>query len=275
MEESQEGTPIPMPEIPDLSTENLILPTDEIDTPVEEPIDEPVVEEVDDEPIATAVQDPGEFQPQDYSFDVTVYDKEGKNGKTVTIDTPEKWYDLLSDDTNLGDAKNLMKAQNSATLMQSKTEADKQKWEEKKKAYDDDQQSVQQREEATNTMGNEIAYLESKKELPSVEKKYIDADWSDPEVAKQPGIKERIELLDYMAKENKARAKAGLKMMTSVLDAHNAFRLDQSRKQASEQKKRSVERRKEAGARVAGTSPNPNVPAPKGIVVGRPSAVQW
>lgn len=242
--------------------------------PVEEVEDEPdeavePVEEYDEpEPVVTA-EDPGEYEPKDYSFEVTVYDDEGKNGKSVKISSIDDWDALLDKDANFGTSSALLKAQRLATKMESNQERDKAAWEEKKKTYDAQVGTRQEREEATTRIANEIGYLVSKGKLPKVAAEYATADWRDPEVAKQPGVKEQIELIDYMTKENAARAKAGIQPLTSAIDAYNGLMLEQREKKASDVKAQAAEARKAAGARVAGTSPAPVTNAPKGIAVGR------
>lgn len=252
---------------------------DHFDTEEEKPVEkEPEeeieeVEEVDDEPVVT-VEDPGDFQPKDYSFDVTVYDEEGKNGKTVKIKSVDDWDELLEKDPNLGSAANLMKAQRKVTKMESGIERDKEVWERAKNEFDRQTENEKNRIEATDNMVAEINYLISQGDLPEIPKKYQNADWSDPEVAKQDGVKEQIALLTFMRNENNKRKKAGLKAMTSVLDAFNAFERKQTKKQAIDAKKQAGEARKAAGARVSGVSPSPVSRAPKGIMVGRAGSLQ-
>ena len=238
----------------------------------EEEIEE--IEEAEEEQPVISVEDPGEFQPKDYSFDVTVYDEEGKNGKAVKIKSVDDWDELLEKDPNLGSAANLMKAQRKVTKMESGIERDKELWERAKSEFDRQTESEKNRIEATDNMVAEINYLISQGDLPEIPKKYQNADWSDPDVAKQDGVKEQIVLLSFMRNENNERKKAGLKPMTSVLDAFNAFERKQIKKQAIDAKKQAGEARKAAGARVAGVSPSPVSRAPKGIMVGRAGSLQ-
>lgn len=239
---------------------------EEIDTEVETPqIDEPDEPEA---PIVTA-EDPGEFVAPDVSFEVTVYDEEGKNGKAVKIASIEDWDNLLDKDPNLGSASALLKAQREATRMESKLERAQETWEEKKNDYESQVEVEQQRIDTTNQWVNEINYLIESDDLPKVATKYKNADWSDPDIAKQPGVKEQIELLNFMRNENNARKKAGLKPMTSVIDAYNAYERKSSKSQSTAQDKARGQARKVAGSRVAGVSPAPVSNVPKGISVGR------
>lgn len=244
-------------------------PTTEEETVIVAPTAPPAP--VAETPVVT-VEDPGEFEPKDYSFDVTVYDEEGKNGKTIKVSSIDEWENLLEKDSNLGTAASLLKANRLAAKMEANTERDIDAYTQKKEAYEASLEAEQTRVDTSNQWSNEIAYLASKGELPPVDSKYVDANWADPEVAKQPGVKERIELLSYMRDENAIRIAAGLAPMRSVLDAFNAFQLDQAKKNTTTRATQAAEARKAAGARVAGTSPNPVTVVPKGIAVGNPNA---
>ena len=233
--------------------------------------DEQIIDEDEYEepaPVITA-QDPGDFKPQDYSFEVTVYDEEGKNGKSVKIKSIDDFEELLDKDVNFGTSSALLKAQRLATKMESNTERDQAEWKKKHDAFNEQVVSAQVKQEQIDSLAAEINYLVGKGRLPAVDKRYANADWSDPEVAKQPGVKEQVELLNYMRKENDARKKAKLSPLTSVLDAYNALQLETRDKKATDVKKAAGEARKEAGARVAGSTPAPVTNAPRGVAVGR------
>lgn len=241
--------------------------------------DEPDITTVDDaieaqetiaeaEPVITA-EDPGDYTPKDYSFDVTVYDTEGKNGRSVKIESPEEWDKLLESDPNLGNAAALAKGLRQAAKMEGSQERDKEDYDKRKADYDGQVEAETGRVEAINNMANEITYLVDGGDLPAVAAKYKDADWSDPEVAKQPGIKEQIALLSFMRNENTKRQKLGIKPMTSVVDAFNAFERQNSKTRTADDKRAAGEARKAAGAVVSAPSPSQNTSAPKGISVGR------
>lgn len=232
------------------------------DTPPADDYEEP-------EPLPQ-LEDPGPYVPKDYSFDVTVYDEEGKNGKTVKITSIEQFDELLDKDTNFGSPSELLKANKKATLMQTKLDNDESEWQKRHDDYQTKKGAYDAEQDHITNIAKEIGYMVSKGMLPAVDKKYESMDWRDPEVAKQPGVKEQSELLDYMRKENSVRQRAGLRPFASALDAYNAMQLDTRRKQDIEAKKVAGEARKAAGARIAGTTPSPvsnNVP--KGIAVGR------
>jgi hypothetical protein len=232
----------------------------------EEENEEP--EQIEDpEPVVT-VQDPGDFVPKDYSFEVTVYDDEGKNGKTVKVNSIDEWEALLDKDSNFGSSSALLKAQRLATKMESNLERDKADWEKQKSEFDSQVEKANERQQNIDGIAAEIEYLVSKGRLPAVDPEYKDADWRDPQIAKQPGVKEQVDLLNYYVKENKARRKAGLKDM-SITEAFYELREEQQSKADKEAHKAAGEARKAAGARIAGNSPVPVTTAPKGIAVGR------
>lgn len=247
---------------------------DQDDPADDEAVDDSDDEEEDDtpEPVVApqgSVEDPGEYVPADYSFEVVKYDDEGNNPKVIKISSVEQWDEFLNEDPNLGSASLLLKAQRLATRMEQQSIDDKKSYDAKKEAYEADQARVAHETETLNTWQSEIDYLVRRGDLPQVPAAYKDADWADPQVAKQAGVKEQVELLNFMKKENAARIKSGLKPMTSMLDAFNSYQLDQSRQQGTAKKRADAEKRKAAGARVAGSTPNPVSVAPKGIAVGR------
>lgn len=216
-------------------------------------------------PVVT-VDDPGEFKPADYSFSVEI---KGKSYKVETMEQAEELAEEHADDLT---AKQLFALVSKGSRIEIKQERDKEKWETQKNTYDEQSQTVVQRQEIVDAMTGEFEYLVGKGLLPEIDKQYLDADWSDPEVAKQPGVKEQNDLLNYMVKENTARAKAKVKPITSIVDAFNAWQLDSDRKKEDANKVAAGEARKVAGARVAGVSASNQAPyVPKGIAVGNPN----
>lgn len=238
------------------------------DAPVE-PVAPVEPELVADEPAIPAVADPGEYQPADYSFEVTTYDAEGKNGRSRKISSVEDWDTFIDGEPNFGNATALLKAQRLATKMETALDRDQAEYNNKKTAFDEYTQTEEARVAATTQISNEINYLVDRGELPKVAPEFVTANWADPKVAAQSGVKEQIALLAYMQKENNARAKAGLAPMTSALDAWNAYQLDQAKQTTATRQQQAGQQRKEAGARVAPSSPAPASSAPRGIAVGR------
>lgn len=213
--------------------------------------------------------DPGTYEPKDYSFQVTTYSEDGKRTTTHTIKSTEDWDKLLDEDPDFGSGTALMKAQRKATRMEMSLERDQQNHEKAVKEYEEAKASYEQEQTRLTTLASEMDYLVQKGKLPRVANQYKNADWSDPEIADKPGVKEQIALLSYMQKENKVRAKAKLAPMTSILDAYNAYQADEKEQQALKDKKTAGEQRKRQGAKIAGTTPAPvSSTPPRGIMVG-------
>jgi hypothetical protein len=237
--------------------------------------DERVAEITYSEPDAViTVEDPGDYQPANYSFEVTL-----KDGKTVKVSTPEEAEKLADDPDNFETPKQLMDFINKQNKMNRNLDKDFDKWESQKKTFDEQSAAESERQQAVENYVNEFTYLMDKGLMPKIEEKYRDANWDDPEVAKQPGVREHVELLNYMAKENAARNKSKIKPLTSIVDAYNAWQQDDGHKKAEAKRKEEEEAhqaageaRKSAGARVAGVSASNQAPyVPKGIAVGRPN----
>lgn len=215
-------------------------------------------------PVVT-VEDPGEFKPNDYSFKVTL-----AGGKKVTIKTPEDAEALADNPDNFETPKQLMDFINKQNKMNIGLDKDKSEYDKQKETFDAQSTTELQRRETVNNMVSEFNYLVSKKLIPAVPVEYQNSNWQDPEVAKQPGVKEQIELMDYITKENDVRAKAGIRPLISIVDAYNARRLEIGQIESANKEKEAGEARKNAGARVAGVSSSQQTPyVPKGIAVGR------
>lgn len=215
--------------------------------------------------------DPGQYVAADYSFEVTL-----KDGKTIKVGSPDEAEKIADDPDNFTTPKQLMDFLNKQNKMQRNLDRDHDQWQSKREKFDAEMNVATERAETISSIASEFKYLVSKNLLPPVAKEFQDADWSDPEVAKQPGVKEQVELLNYMAKENQRRQEAGVKPLASALDAHNSWLLDTERKERAKATREAGEARKVAGARVAGVSSSPvsgsNIP--KGIAVGNKNVLK-
>lgn len=215
-----------------------------------------------------SVEDPGEFTPSDYSFEITTYDEEGKNPRTRKISSVEQWDKLLDADPNFGNAAALLRAQRAATKMETALDRDKRDYDKAKADYDKAVEDVNTREAGSTRLISEMAYLEERGDMPRVPNKYRN-DWNTADAKKNDAVKQQLALLSYMSKENKSRTKAGLEPMHSLIDAYNAMQLDSRRTVEKNAKQAAGEARKAAGARVASGSPSPVGGAPAGISVGQ------
>lgn len=239
-------------------------PTEDVDEPEEEvEEDEELPEAPELQSIVTA-EDPGEFTPEDYSFD---YQIDGKTYKIATADDIDK---IPDEDMEKLSAKDITVLLRRATSIDTKVERDREKYEAQKKEFDEQTEEQQQQIQTINTFAAEFDYLVSKGFLPKVPKELQEADWTDAEISKREGVKEQKEILDYMVKENRSRSKLGLKPLNSIIDTFNALAMEKNRSTSAEREKSAKEARKSAGARVAGPTNSPmGTTAPKGIAVGR------
>lgn len=237
--ETEEETP----ETPEATAEEVETPAATVETP-QAPATQPT-------PVAPAPTDPGEFQPQDYSFEVTLAD-----GTKHTIAKPED-IDKLPEQPEFASIKDHTQFINSYSRMVNGIDTDKRQWESDTKAWTDTQESAKAQEEYFSQVDSSMKYLEQSGKLPAVPAQYAEADWSDPEVMKQPGVKERVEIIEYMAKENAKRDALGLPKM-DVLSAHSEMRNKQYEDQQATQGKAKADHRKKQGAMVTG----PSAPAP-------------
>lgn len=222
------------------------------------------------------VEDPGEFQPSDYSFEVAVYDNDTNRQHTVKVTSLEQWESLLeemdSKGENMGSSLAVNKAFRQASKMETGLERDKADYDKQKAEYEQAVANQQQMEQRNTQIFNEMNYLINRGDLPKLTQEEMNnLNWSDKAVlSAHPNIKPHAELLAFMRKENETRAKAGLAPLNSALDAYNAMQLDARRNQDIQTKKQAGEQRRQAGARVASASQAPiAASAPKGIMIGR------
>lgn len=246
-----------------------------------DPKPQQVEDEVEDtvEPVVT-VEDPGEYTPADYSFNVTVYTgEEGKERpKVIKVTSVEQAESLLEEDPNFGSAKNLLDFNRKLAKMENGLERDQSEHQKKKDVYESQVDLQSERDKYIESITKGIDYLVSKGKLPPISDPEAKRRWSteqnawqDKELVKQPGIKEQIDLLDYITKENKARDKAGIARITAT-EAFTEMQLEAKSSESAQANQVAAQKRKEAGARVAGSSPAPITgAAPKGIAVGRVS----
>lgn len=243
----------------------------EVEPEPEKPVVEPPKVEATSEVTLPTIQavDPGEYVPVDYSFDVTIYDADGNKPRTVKVSSVEEFDALLEADSNFGNYAALAKAQRAADKMESNSERDLAKWETDKETYDTEAELTNGRLTILNNVANEMAYLAGRGDLPTITKELEEANWSDPEIASQLGVKERIEILQYIEKENAILEKAGLAQNNSPIAAWRAMQLEATKTKAVDERKVAGEARKAAGAKVGGSQPAEATNVPKGIAVGR------
>lgn len=240
--------------------------------PTEEPDDtKPTIElktEIDEEGVYEAIsEDPGNFKPGDYSFEIKTAD-----GKTHKLSTPEDvdaFAATLDDNPESITASQFALFNRKAVVMEQGIASDKKVYETDKGEFDKQTALTETRETQLKQWNNEINYLSTEGKLPEISVANNKADWSDPEVAKDPAVAARLDLLEWMSTENEKRMLAGLEPMTSMVDAFNNRRLEQIDSQDEEDKKSDTADRRRRGGKVGGNAPYSPEAAPKNSIVGK------
>ncbi len=221
----------------------------------EEPKPEPVVQ-------APQAEDPGDFTPNDYSYDVTLAD-----GTVVHIAKPEDIKNIPAD-ASFESPQALFEASANYTKMVNGIESDKRAYEADKEKFESEKQATEATEKRIQTAIAEMNYLEAKGRLPKYDPKYDTMNWNDPEVAKQPGIKERMELFEYRAKENEQRTALGLGEM-SLIEAQMQMAQEAREAVDTEKRNKQAEHRKAKGSMVGGnTSSEISDPSDDDFIIG-------
>lgn len=255
----------------DFPSEALTIPygDEEKEEPKEEK--EEVTDEVELPPapeIETVnLEDPGEFEPEDLSFEYEI------DGKKYTIKSADDIDSIPDDEKEKLSASQIITLLNKANSIDSKQERAKEAHKSKVDEFTKNNEAQQERDQTIANFAAEFDYLVTKGLIPEVPENLKNADWSDKTVNSQDGVKQQKEILDYMVKENTVRAKAGIKPITSIVDAFNALSFERKDDEKEEKDKADKQARKDAGARIAGTTNNNSAtPAPKGVAVGRVNA---
>lgn len=215
---------------------------------------------------APRLEDPGEFAPNKdgrYSFDVTLAD-----GTSFRIEKPED-IDKLPPTPEFASVQDHARFNAAYSKMITGLEADKRDWDKAKGDFDVQESSEQEITDYIAGIENGMLYLEKSGKLPPLSPQYNDvAKWNDPEVAKQPGVKERLALVNFIAKENAARVPLGLPKVTA-LEAFAELRNQAYEAQATQRTQKQNELRKQRGAMVTGASrPAPSARSTDGMIVG-------
>lgn len=211
-------------------------------------------------------EDPGEFKAGDYSFEIKTTD--GKTHKVSSVEDAESLASTLDDNPELISASQFMALNRKTAVMERGLADDKQKYEADKTKFDEQSALTKTRDDTIVQWNNEVNYLANSGDLPKISDEMNSADWTNPEVAKDPAVKARLEIFKWMEGENSKRLSAGLDPIKSVIDAHNAMQLEGFKKNQQQEVSREKETRQKKGAMVGGaTSFNPSN-APAGSIVG-------
>lgn len=223
------------------------------------------LEEYTESPSFVTAEDPGDYEPKDYSFEIEI---DGKNYKVTSADQADELADEHAEKLNARQLGTLIRKGSKIDINE---ERDKDAWQKQKDLFDEQTTAQNEREENVLNIASEMEYLESKGFLLEVPKELKTADWDDTEVAKDPAIKQQKSLLNYFLKENKARVKANVKPFASMIDAFNGWQMERGKNQAIDAHKSAGEARKQAGARVAAPTTTQQRYVPAGIAVGNPN----
>lgn len=245
---------------------------------VEEEIQPEEVIEVEEEEVpfipTSLPTDPGDYTPADYSFEVEI---EGKKTKIESVGQAETFMDENADKFT---APELMKILRQTQKMEIKLESDKLAYDNKKQEFDESKEILDEQRQTASNISAEIAYMVSKGMIPAITDPEAAKRWAtdptaylDKEFLKTSGVKEQVDLITALEKENKMREEAGLQPTKSILDVYNSLQLTTKTQEELDEKTQRAQARKQASSRVSGNSPSPVNIAPKGIAVGRTLAL--
>lgn len=240
--------------------------------PADTPADKPEVPAAPEVPPTPPAQDPGtEFVPQgDYAFDIE-YLVDGES-HTLRVTKPEDMEQLPAT-AQFTSPKQMFDVQAKFNAMTLGIDQERRDWEANKERFESEQAQAQELETRVQNSIAEMNYLSEKGKLPPLDPKFEDADWSDPEVQKDPGVKARWDLIQFRAQENQVRAKAGLGPM-SMIEAQMTMQQEQADKAAAEQKAKDAAARKARGAMVDGPTPTPVSSIPDDMIVGEGGSIR-
>lgn len=279
------GTVIPPKDIDDFAPSEVIEPEPEPEQePEQEPEsqEEPVTEEPTSQPVTSQAEpekddtgvydqptavDPGDFKPRDYSF--TVQTTDGKTRTFKTLEDVESFETQIDGDSALISPGQFSLFNRKSSLMEKGVADDRYRYDQSKEAWEAERAQQEARDQYNLQWYNEANYLRKTGKLPSMSDELSTADWRDPEVAKQPAVKETIAIYDWMEKENNQRMAAGLPPEFSLVSAYNAMQLDAIKNGERDEENRAKTASRKQGARVSGKTPYvPTNDTRKGMIVG-------
>lgn len=247
-------------------------PTEEPEEPEESEIPVEEAPEITPEADETGVYapvtatDPGEFKPQDYSF--TIQTTDGRTHKISTPEDAESFASQLDTNPELISASQFLALGRKSAMMEQNIARDEAYFNQMKASYEEQTAQAQTRENYLNQWQGEANYLRQKGDLPPLTNELTNADWTDPEVASQSGVKETLELFKWMEEENTRRMNAGLPPDLSLVSAHTAMQLEAMRKGEADADAQQKVTTRQRGAMVGKRSPYIPVNQSKGTIVG-------
>src|ERR1039458_898029 len=272
VDEEEPETPVETPE----EVEEPEKPEEVIEP--EEQEEAPVAPELTPEKDETGVyapvtaQDPGQFKQGDYSF--TIQTADGKTRRISTVEDAETLAGELDNNPELISASQFLMLGRKTASMEQGIAAEERTYQAQKEQFDQQTEQAQSREQYLTQWQGEVNYLRGKGELPALEASLNNADWTDPKVANEPGIKETVELLKWMQVENDRRMEAGLPADLSVVSAYNARQLELIRSEDRETTSREKTLTRSRGAMVGKKAPAaPSSGAARGTITGTPHSL--
>ena len=215
----------------------------------------------------TSAVDPGDFKPAgDYSFEVTTLD--GKSHKISSSEEADNFAVALDKNPELISASQFVAFNRGLARMERLLEAEQWAWKNQKEAFAKEQAVTETRNATLSQWDKEIKYLRERGDLPTITSQFNNADWADAEIAKEPAVKETIELFDWMEGENGRREKVGLEPIKSVLDAFEIREAQTLRQELKGTKNKAIKTRQAKGAMVGGNAPHVPSNTPKDTIIG-------
>lgn len=254
------GEPAEEPTEPEQPAETEEAP----EAPAEEPVEEIVPEKDETGVYDPTVPDPGEFQPkQDYSFEVTTTD-----GKTVKISSQEeadKFAERLDNEEGLVSASQFAKFTRLTARMDVGVERERADYQAEREKFELQQAQEKVRNEQIIQWNNELNYLQAKGLLPEIPADK-NADWLKNR--EDPAVKARMDIFEWMDKENQARRSAGIGEVTSAVDAYQLMKAEQSVDEQKTERKRETTERQARGKMVSSSSPYIESNTPNNSIIG-------
>lgn len=233
--------------------------------PEDKPSDEVAAEKdetgVFSPPTAT---DPGEFQPKgNYAFEVTTID--GKTIKITNQAEADAFAERLDNEPELISPSQFTKFTRGVSKMDVGLEREQADFNKQKEDYEFQQAQEQVKNEQIQQWNNEVNYLEAKGMLPKIDPAK-NADWLGN--ADDPAVKARMDVFNWMQKENDARRQAGIGEVTSVVDAFRMMSAEQAENTAKEERTKEGDSRRAKGSMITGKAPYVPSNAPKDSIIG-------
>lgn len=221
---------------------------------------------------APVTTDPGDFKPGDYSF--TIQTTDGKVHKISTPEDAESFAAQLDNSPDMIAASQFLALGRKTSMMEQGLATDKRAYDAIKEQHDLQTSQQATREQYLTQWQGEVKYLRDKGDLPPITDELNKADWTDPKVATEPGVKETLALYKYMEEENNRRMAAGLPPDLSVVSANTSMRLEERLNLDKEEVESNKTRQRSRGSMVTGKSPHIPANASKGTLIGEPKGLE-